>query len=93
VLESRIPVNGVQYQIVQTALDKVCVYLVPAAGRTELIDGECRQTIVRRLNRLLGDGIDISVQIVEAIPFARGAKTKAAISLVGRDEQTSCHGP
>ncbi|MGA2291575.1 MAG: hypothetical protein ABSG20_24435 [Bradyrhizobium sp.] len=93
VLESRIPVNGVQYQIVQTALDKVCVYLVPAAGRTELIDRECRQTIVRRLNRLLGDGIDISVRIVEAIPFARGAKTKAAISLVGRDEQTSCHGP
>lgn len=87
VLESRIPVNGVQYQIVQTSLDKVCVYLVPAAGGVDLTDSACRQTIVTRLHRLLGEDVEIEVQNVAAIPFARGAKTKAALSLINRDPQ------
>jgi phenylacetate-CoA ligase len=89
VLESRIPVNGIQYQIVQTSLDKVCVYLVPAMGRSDLIDFRARQKIVERLRRLLGDGVDVEVQNVETIPYARGAKTKAAISLVDHDQQKS----
>jgi phenylacetate-CoA ligase len=89
VLESRIPVNGIQYQIVQTSLDKVCVYLVPAAGRSDLIDSACRRTIVKRLHHLLGDSVEIEVQNVVAIPYARGAKTKAALSLVNHERQKS----
>jgi len=86
VLESRIPVNGIQYQIVQTSIDSICVYLVPALGRSDLIDAPARQKIVERLRRLLGDGVAVEVQNVAAIPYARGAKTKAAISLVRHDQ-------
>ncbi|MGY3133949.1 phenylacetate-CoA ligase [Bradyrhizobium sp. USDA 4501] len=85
VLESRIPVNGIQYQIVQHARDRVGVYLVPAASPSSPIDRLARKKIEARMRGLLGDGVEVGVEIVAAIPYARGTKTKAAISLVDHD--------
>lgn len=82
VLEARIPVNGLQYQIVQSRMDQVDVYLVTGQAVDPPAAVNARDTISRRMSALLGDGVRVTTQLVDEVPHRSGRKVRAAISLV-----------
>jgi phenylacetate-CoA ligase len=89
VLESRIPVNGMQYQIVQRDIDQVEVFLVVRGDFTDGMRAAARQTIERRLRDILGQETTVDTRLVDAIPHRNGAKTKAVLSLLSRAREVA----
>ncbi|HEY3298056.1 MAG TPA: AMP-binding protein [Armatimonadota bacterium] len=68
-------------QIVQTALDKFTVNVVPSASYTELVD----KTLKRRIQERLGRGISVDVCKVAEIPRGPNGKFKAIVTQVQLD--------
>jgi len=79
-LQSRIPLNGLQYQIVQKTKDLVDVFIVPGYGYKPMMS----DIIKKRLMRILGNDIKIKINIVTHIPYKGIQKTKPIISLVDK---------
>lgn len=78
VFKADLPIR--EAQIVQEALDRVCVRLVPAAGFGPSHVRDLRQ----RLQQRLGEYVGVTVEIVEKIPRGPGGKFRAVVSLLDR---------
>ncbi|WP_430390365.1 phenylacetate--CoA ligase family protein [Dyella sp. 20L07] len=65
-----------QYQIVQRQLDKLDVSLV----RGPAFNDDSLAMIFREIGKVLGDGIKVNCQFVDAIPLTRSGKTRLTIS-------------
>ena len=85
VLESRIPARGLQYQIVQTALDRVEVHLIPGKDQELTVSDSARGVIAGRLRALLGPEIAIDVMSAREPLYRAGAKIKPVISRLCHD--------
>jgi phenylacetate-CoA ligase len=74
-----VPVHGLQYRMVQEAIDRVVVYIVPPAG----FDSAAAGLITRQLRGLLGPGVNVAVHTVTTLPSAstRG-KPRPIVSLL-----------
>ncbi len=89
VLEARIPVNGLQYQIVQKMLNQVDVFLVTGKHLDESLRASACQTITQRMSELLGQGVQVTTRLVDQVPHTGGRKIRAAISLLNRDSSNA----
>lgn len=67
-------------QIVQEAVDRIVVKVVPASG----FGIEDERDIIRRMHQRLGADVQVSVERVEGIPRSSSGKYKAVVSLVPR---------
>lgn len=77
-LKLKIPVHGLQYQIVQYEDGNITVYLIK--GKYELSDNDI--SLIREdLKRLLSKNISVSVCLVDSLPFTSGVKFRPVISL------------
>lgn len=75
----------VEGQVVQEALSRIRVRIVPAPGF-----GEPDATdIVRRVQQRLGPGVEVVVELVERIPRTANGKFKAVVSLLRGTESAS----
>jgi phenylacetate-CoA ligase len=82
-LKARIPMNGVQYLILQSALDHVDVYLrARDASVSVSLTEPAIATIRERMRLLLGVDTSVDVHSVEELPPTVGTKTRAVVSLV-----------
>jgi phenylacetate-CoA ligase len=65
-------------QIVQLALDKILVKVVP----TKDFSGSDVEEVVRRVHQRMGVSVNVSVQTVNEIPRTKSGKFKAVVSLI-----------
>lgn len=68
-------------QIVQEALDRILVRVVP----TPAFDERDVEVVVRRIRQRLGDTVQVRVERVESIPRTSAGKFKAVISRIKAD--------
>lgn len=72
-----------QSQIVQEAIDRITVRVAPAAEYTP----ETGQAIVDRLKNRVGDGIDITLQVVDEVPRTAAGKLQAVVCKLTAQER------
>jgi phenylacetate-CoA ligase len=70
--------NILEGQIVQLALDKILVKVVP----TKDFSGSDVEEVVRRVHQRMGVSVNVSVQTVNEIPRTKSGKFKAVVSLI-----------
>jgi phenylacetate-CoA ligase len=75
-------------QIVQEAIDRIRVKVVPAEGYGP--DDEA--DIIHRIQQRLTSEVRVAVEVVDAIPRTKAGKFQAVVSLVDRNQQPSAVG-
>jgi phenylacetate-CoA ligase len=81
VLEARIPVNGLQYQIIQRSVNEVQIFLAPHEKFRSMLKPAMRQMIAERMRALLGEQVLAETIVVDQLPIC-GRKHKAVTSTV-----------
>jgi phenylacetate-CoA ligase len=69
-------------QIVQQAVDRILVKVVPTDG----FGADDETDIVQRVQQRLGAKTSVSVEVVHEIPRTKAGKFQAVVSLLGKDE-------
>jgi phenylacetate-CoA ligase len=72
-------------QIIQEALDRICVKVVPVGE----FDERDMQDIVHRVQQRLGQEVTVNVELVSAIPRTKAGKFKAVVSLLNENPAIS----
>ncbi len=75
-------------QVIQEALDRIRVKVVPAAGW----DAVDHQTISERIQQRLGKGVEVEVEVVKEIPRTKAGKFQAVISKLGTAPSAAADG-
>lgn len=83
VFKEDLPIQGAQ--IVQVAIDRFRVLVVPAEGYGERAEHD----IARRLRERVGD-VRVEFEQVEVLPVGANGKFKAVVSRVDTDDHTDC---
>lgn len=81
VFKADLPIR--EAQIIQEAIDRVRVKVVPVAG----FDSGDANSIRHRLQQRLGVSMDVTVETVDEIPRGSAGKFRAVVSLLGREER------
>jgi phenylacetate-CoA ligase len=80
VLEARIPINGLRYQIIQKDKNGVDIFIVPGKEY-----GRKMSTIIKnRLRKIVGNEMNINVNIVNEVPHKGNPKYKPVISFIDK---------
>jgi phenylacetate-CoA ligase len=74
----------VEGQIIQEAIDRIRVKVVPAEG----FGPDDAQALVERVRQRLGAQVQVSVQIAESIPRTSAGKFQAVVSLIKKGSTT-----